>query len=129
MSIGQIFNQVVIIFLLMLLGEIIRKANFLHLQSINDLTNITLYFLSPIVIIRAFEQPFSKVRFYQLVLLVIAVFLTYFASIIIAKLIFHRVSDQNIRHIAIYGSIYSNNGFMGFHLPRACLAVLGCSTL
>lgn len=59
MSIGQIFNQVVIIFLLMLLGAVIRKLGFLHPQSINDLTNITLYFLSPIVIIKAFEQPFS----------------------------------------------------------------------
>jgi len=45
MSIGQIFNQVVIIFLLMLLGAVIRKLGFLHPQSINGLTNITLYFL------------------------------------------------------------------------------------
>lgn len=44
MSIEQIFNQVVIIFLLMLLGAVIRKLGFLHPQSINDLTNITLYF-------------------------------------------------------------------------------------
>ena len=125
MSIGQIFNQVVIIFLLMLMGALIRKTNFLHLQSINDLTNITLYFLSPVVIIRAFEQPFSKSRFYQLVLLVVAVFLTYLVSIIIAKLIFHRVPDQNIRRIATYGSIYSNTGFMGVPLAQGLFGSVG----
>lgn len=109
----------------MLLGAIIRKTNFLHLQSINDLTNITLYFLSPIVIVRAFEQSFSKTRFYQLALLVIAVFLTYVVSIIIAKLIFHRVPDQNIRHISTYGSIYSNNGFMGVPLAQGLFGSVG----
>lgn len=34
MSIGQIFNQVDIIFLLMLLGAVIRKLGFLHPVSI-----------------------------------------------------------------------------------------------
>lgn len=81
-SIGQLFNQVAIIFLLMLLGVVIRKLGFLHPQSINDLTNITLYFLLPIVIINAFEQPFSQSRFHQLLLLIVGIFLTYFASMI-----------------------------------------------
>lgn len=105
MSISQIFTQVVVIFLLMLLGVVIRKLGFLHSQSINDLTNIILYFLSPIVIIKAFEQPFSRARFNQFLVLVVAVFLTYFVSILLASLLFRRVRDQNIRRIAIYGSI------------------------
>ena len=43
----------------MLLGAIIRKFGFLHLQSINDITNIALYFLSPMVILKAFQQYLS----------------------------------------------------------------------
>lgn len=77
------------------------------------------------MIVRAFEQSFSKTRFYQLALLVIAVFLTYVVSIIIAKLIFHRVPDQNIRHISTYGSIYSNNGFMGVPLAQGLFGSVG----
>lgn len=125
MSIGQIFNQVVIIFLLMLLGALIQKLGFLHPQSVNDITNITLYFLSPIVIIKAFEQPFSRSRFNQLLLLVVGVFLTYFVSILIAKLLFRKVKDQNIRQIATYGSIYSNNGFMGIPLAQGLFGSIG----
>lgn len=109
----------------MLLGALIRKAGFLHLQSINDLTNIVLYFLSPIVIIKAFEQPFSQTRFYQLLLLIVAVFVTYFVSILIAKLAFSRVKDQNIQRIAAYGSIYSNNGFMGIPLAQGLFGSVG----
>lgn len=125
MSIGQIFNQVIVIFLLMLLGALIQKLGFLHPQSINDVTNIVLYFLSPLVIIRAFEQPFSQTRFNQLLLLMVAVFLTYFVSILLAKLFFHRVKDQNIRRIATYGSIYSNNGFMGIPLAQGLFGSVG----
>lgn len=125
MSISQIFNQVVVIFLLMLLGAVIRKLGFLHSQSINDLTNIILYFLSPIVIIKAFEQPFSRARFNQLLVLVVAVFLTYFVSILLASLLFRRVRDQNIRRIAIYGSTYSNNGFMGIPLAQGLFGSIG----
>ena len=125
MSISQLFNQVIVIFLLMLLGAVIRKLGFLHPQSINDLTNIALYFLSPIVIIKAFEQPFSRARFYQLLILVVAVFLTYFVSILLAKLLFHRVRDRNVRQIAIYGSTYSNNGFMGIPLAQGLFGSVG----
>lgn len=125
MSISQIFNQVVVIFLLMLFGAVIRRLGFLRAQSINDLTNVILYFLSPIVIIRAFEQPFSRGRFYQLLILIVAVFLTYFVSILLAKLLFHRVPDQNIRRIATYGSVYSNNGFMGIPLAQGLFGSVG----
>ena len=125
MSITQLFNQVAVIFLLMLLGAAISKLGFLHPQSINDLTNITLYFLSPLVIIKAFEQPFSPHRFFQLVVLTVGVFITYFVSIILAKLIFYREGDPNLRRIAIYGSTYSNNGFMGIPLAQGLFGSIG----
>ncbi len=55
----------------------------------------------------------------------IAVFLTYFISIIIAKVAFRQVKDQNIRQIANYGSIYSNNGFMGVPLAQGLFGSVG----
>ena len=125
MSIAELFNQVAVIFLLMLLGALIRKLGFLHTQSINDLTNITLYFLSPLVIIKAFEQPFSARRFNILLILIVGVFLTYFASILLAKLVFHREEDHNLQQIAIYGSSYSNNGFMGVPLAQGLFGSIG----
>lgn len=125
MSLNQLLTQVMIIFFLMLLGALIRKLGFLHAQSINDLTNITLYFLSPLVIIKAFEHPFSRQRFITLLIVTVGVFLTYFISIILAKLAFHREKDENLRRIAIYGSSYSNNGFMGVPLAQGLFGSIG----
>lgn len=113
------------IFALMLLGALVRECGFLHPQSINDLTNIALYFLSPMVILRAFEQPFSVVRFHTFVKLVIGIFIGYLVTIVLAHLTFGRVRDTNLRRILMYSSIYSNNGFMGIPLAQALFGSTG----
>lgn len=125
MSITQLFTQVIIIFLLMVLGALIRKLGFLHTTSINDVTNITLYFLSPMVILKAFQQPFSAQRMQAFLWTLAAVFLTYLVSIIISKLVFKGVINTNLRRIYTYGSIYSNNGFMGVPLAQALFGSTG----
>ena len=125
MSISQLITQVVIIFLLMLLGAIIRKFGFLHLQSINDITNIALYFLSPMVILKAFQQPFSSTRMHTFLLTLEAIFVSYLVTIILTKVVFSWVKDPNMRHIVSYGSIYSNNGFMGVPLAQALFGDAG----
>lgn len=125
MSLSQVASQVVIIFALMLLGAIIRETGFLHSSSISDVTNIALYFLSPMVIIHAFKQPFSTQRLMIFIKLVVAVFLGYLLTIVIAKLVFHRVKDNNLKAILLYSSIYSNNGFMGVPLAQALFGSTG----
>lgn len=125
MSLTQVASQIIIIFALMLLGALIREAGFLHEASINDLTNIVLYFLSPMVILRAFQQQFSTSRMQTFGKLVIAVFIGYLVTILITKATFHRVKDDSFRSILMYGSIYSNNGFMGIPLAQALFASSG----
>lgn len=125
MSLIQVANQIIIIFALMVLGALIRESGFLHAQSINDITNIALYFLSPMVILRAFEQHFSATRFKTFAKLTLAIFLAYLITIIIAQVVFHRVSDRNLHSIVMYSSIYSNNGFMGIPLAQALLGSTG----
>ena len=125
MSITQVASQIIIIFLLMLLGALIRESGFLHPQSISDITNIALYFLSPMVILKAFQQDFSLQKFQIFIKLVLAVFLGYLVTIILAKIIFHKVQDDNLKSILLYGSIYSNNGFMGVPLAQALFGNFG----
>lgn len=125
MSLAQVASQIVIIFALMLLGALIREAGFLHETSINDLTNIILYFLSPMVILHAFYQPFSTSRFIVFLKLVVAVFLGYLVTVIVTKICFRRITDPNYRAILMYGSIYFNNGFMGIPLAQALFGIAG----
>lgn len=116
MNIGQLINQIVLMFCLMLIGVLINKLKFMHSQTSSDLTNVLLYIVSPCLIVNAFEQPYSGNRIKQFLLAVVGVFLLYIIEIIIAKLVFGRLQDKNLRRITQYGSIYSNAGFMGIPL-------------
>jgi len=119
MNIGQLINQIVLMFCLMLVGVLINKLEFMHSQTSSDLTNVLLYIVSPCLIINAFEQPYSGSRIKQFLLAIAGVFLLYIIEIIVAKLVFGRMKNQNLRRIAQYGSIYSNAGFMGIPLISA----------
>ncbi|MFC6175422.1 AEC family transporter [Companilactobacillus huachuanensis] len=119
MNIGQLINQIVLMFCLMLVGVLINKLEFMHSQTSSDLTNVLLYIVSPCLIINAFEQPYSGSRIKQFLLAIAGVFLLYIIEIIVVKLIFGRLKDKNLRRITQYGSIYSNAGFMGIPLISA----------
>lgn len=125
MALGQLTNQIILMFVLMLIGVLINKVGFMHTQTSNDLTNILLYIVSPCLIIGAFEQNYSAARMKQLMLVVIGIFLFYIIEIIIAKFAFGRISNINLQRITKYGSIYSNAGFMGIPLTSALFGNAG----
>lgn len=125
MALGQLTNQIVLMFVLMLIGVLINKVGFMHTQTSNDLTNILLYIVSPCLIIGAFEQNYSAARMKQLMLVCVGIFLFYIVEILIAKFSFSRISNINLQRITKYGSIYSNAGFMGIPLTSALFGNAG----
>lgn len=125
MDLGQLTSQIVLMFVLMLIGVLINKLGFMHPQTSNDLTNILLYIVSPCLIIGAFEQSYSPSRLKQLMLVVIGIVVFYIIEIIVAKFTFGRLSNINLQRITQYGSIYSNAGFMGIPLTSALFGNAG----
>ncbi|WP_283679250.1 AEC family transporter [Lentilactobacillus sp. Marseille-Q4993] len=125
MDLGQLTNQIGLIFALMLVGVLINKLGFMHPQTANDLTNILLYIVSPCLIVGAFEQDYSASRFHQLLLVTLGIIIFYIVEIILAKLIFNHVKDENLQRTVKYGSIYSNAGFMGVPLASTLFGNAG----
>ena len=125
MALGQLTNQIVLMFVLMLIGVLINKVGFMHTQTSNDLTNILLYIVSPCLIIGAFEQTYSAARMKQLMLVCVGICFFYIIEILIAKFSFGRISNINLQRITKYGSIYSNAGFMGIPLTSALFGNTG----
>ncbi|MFD1472821.1 AEC family transporter [Companilactobacillus mishanensis] len=125
MDLGQLTNQILLMFGLMLVGVIIGKAKLMHAQTSRDLTNILIYVIGPCLIINAFEQDFSSSRIKIFMLATVGVAIFYFIEIILSHFLFSRVKNENIRHMSIYGSIYSNAGFMGIPLISALFGPTG----
>lgn len=125
MFLTNLLLQIIIIFILMLVGVFLKKIGFLRDTTNTDLTKIILYFISPCVIIKAFEQKFSADRMITFLITSIGVFSIYIISIIISKLIFSKVKDKNLQRTLKYGSVYPNSGFMGIPLAQALFGSQG----
>ena len=125
MNLTQLTSQIVLMFILMLVGLMINKLGFMHAQTSTDLTNILLYVVSPCLIIKAFEQTFSADRLQMLGRVIIGILIIYILMIIVTQLVFKRVTDPNLRRIMRYGSVYSNAGFMGIPLTSSLFGSTG----
>lgn len=125
MSIGQVSSQIILMFCLMFVGVIINRMHMMSEQTSNDLTNILLIIVSPCLIIKAFEQPYSSSRINQFVLTCLAVLIAYIIFIIIAKLAFDRIKDPNLKRTAKFGSVLSSCGFMGVPLAGSIFGNTG----
>ena len=125
MNLAQLTSQIILMFILMLVGLMINKLGFMHGQTSTDLTNILLYVVSPCLIIKAFEQTFSANRLQMLGRVSLGIVIIYLLMIVITQLAFKRVKDANLRRIMRYGSVYSNAGFMGIPLTSALFGATG----
>lgn len=125
MDMGQLTNQIILMFLLMGVGLLANKLAFMHSQTATDLTNILLYIVSPCLIINAFEQPFSPSRLQSLGLVLAGILLTYGLMVFITNLAFKHAADPNLQRIMRFGAVYSNAGFMGVPLASALFGSTG----
>lgn len=115
-------QQVVIMFLLMLLGLLCVKVGFLHYSTVNDMTRVLLYIISPCVILNAFhKQKFTPDRLALLGKLFIVMGAIFAASILLSMLIFNKkvCKDGDKRDILRFSGAYTNSGFMGIPLAQA----------
>jgi predicted permease len=124
-SFTQLATQIALAFCLMFFGVIIRSSGHLHQTTANDLTDMLLYYISPLVIIRAFQQPFSSSGLHVLSATAAAVVTACLISIVLSKLLFMRVKDPAKQRTAKFGSVYSNAGFMGIPLAQALFGSAG----
>lgn len=118
-------KQVVIIFLLMLVGFCCKKVDFIHDVTVKDLTNLLLYIVSPCLIINSFLVTFSKKNFKIFLLALLASIVVFIIGIIIAKLFFGKERQRQTRAVLKYSTVYSNAGFMGIPLVQAFLGSKG----
>ena len=103
-------KQVVIMFILMIIGWICYQIKFLHEQTVKDLTKILLYVVSPCLIINSFRQSFSAARLLQFGLVFSLVVFLFIFKIITSQAIFSKkwVKDRQKRTVLRYAGTYTN---------------------
>ncbi|BCJ96382.1 transporter [Anaerocolumna cellulosilytica] len=115
MSLASIaLNQILIMFLIIIIGMICYKAKLIDRELNKRLSNILLMVVSPLLIFNSYQREFSSDLLYGLVISFGLALASHLVSILAAGL-FVRGKDSNAV-IDRFSAIYSNCGFIGIPL-------------
>lgn len=109
-----VFNQIIIMFLLMSVGFFAEKFGFFSKQTTKDLNNFVMIVVMSSNIINSFNIDFNKTQAINLFYALILSFTVHFIGIFIANICFKGEKHENL--VSKIGVVYSNCGFMALPL-------------
>lgn len=121
MNFNNVFMQVFILFILILVGYISRKKNLLDEYTTSKLSSLTMSIFLPSMIINSMQIEYNSQMIDKIINLIIISFIMYLFSFLIAyslKFIFKSSKDLGIYQYVI---VFSNVGFMGYPVIEAIL--------
>ncbi|MGB3990181.1 MAG: AEC family transporter [Acetivibrionales bacterium] len=108
-----VFNQVLILFLIMFVGFIAKKTGIINDAVSKKLSELLLKITNPLLVLSAFQMDFSPDIMNNVLLVFIFAVVANLVSILLGQVLFVRQKDE-IKKIMKFTAVYSNCGFMGF---------------
>lgn len=122
---STVFGQIMIMFLLLLIGLLCNKINVIDLETNKKLSNLVLMIINPMVIFVAYQRDFETKLLKGLLLALFLALLSHIIGIIISHLCLRNKKEMDRRRIEQFAVIYSNCGFMGIPLVNGVLGSEG----
>ncbi|AGB40326.1 putative permease [Halobacteroides halobius DSM 5150] len=111
----MVFNQTLVLFLLLMVGFTIRRLEIVDDSLKQNLTNLIIYVTLPALLIDSMSYQFSLERLTQLGSVFINAVLVYLLMIIISYIVIHFLSvEQRFKDVYQFILIFGNVGFMGY---------------
>ena len=110
------FNQIVIMFIIILIGMICYKVKLIDKETNKKLSDIVLMLANPIVIFISYQREFNSTLLKGLLISLVLAVVTHLFGIFISMIVIRKnnlAADISIERFAI---IYSNCGFIGIPL-------------
>lgn len=112
--------QVLILFILIMVGYFCGKINMFSREGIKSINEFVLYIVNPCVIINAFQRPFNSLLLKNFLFAVLIAVIGHIFSILTASLIFYQTIEAR-KKVFNFAVIFSNCGFMALPLLDALL--------
>lgn len=116
----NVLTQVIILFILIILGYVLAKIRMLGEQAVKSITELVLMLVTPCVIIKSFIREFDTALLKSFLISLVAALISHILFIIIANLII-KDSNKKTECVLKYGAIFSNCGYMSIPLQQALL--------
>lgn len=120
----DVFTQVVILLLLILIGYILAKGGILTEKGSKSMTDMVLTIVTPCVIIKSFMREYDPSLLKNLLIAFLIAFLCHVGFILLAHLLL-RSKDISKQKVLQYGVVFSNCGFMSLPLQQSVLGDMG----
>lgn len=117
-SLSIVGTNVLIIFILIIVGFVCGKIKLISNDGIKTLNNIMLYIVTPCVIINALSRDFDTTLLKNFLMAALGAVISHFVSFVFAMLMI-RDKDESRRVVMRFAAIFSNCGFMSLPLIEA----------
>ena len=115
-----VFEQVMVLFLLMALGFVFNKTGKLNQNICKALSDIIVVFVAPCVIVKSFIREYNPDMLMNLLVAIGISAALHIAMIVISKLAFCKAEDKK-RKFLTFASVFSNAGFIAIPLQEVIL--------
>ena len=123
-NILTVSSYVFILFVLIGVGFLSNKLKVLTISGVSDTTNFVLYIVTPCVLINSYQRDFDKSMLMGLLITVVASVVSFVLNILISHLVIHD-KDKAKEKTLIFGSVFSNCGYMSLPLQSVMLGEQG----
>ncbi|MCX7903197.1 MAG: AEC family transporter [Caloramator sp.] len=124
MDVSRIFNQVLVLFFIMIVGYIARKKGIIEKSLNKGITELILNITLPFMIVSSFNYEFSKEMLLNAAKLYVISFVLHLSLALISKYIFYKY-DENEKSVLRFALIFSNCGFMGYPVVESVFGKIG----
>mgnify|MGYP000857558105 CR=1 FL=1 len=119
-----VINQVIILFLIMIIGFYAKKRDIINQETRKKLSEILVRITLPAMIIYSYNQEFSQELLQNSWIMIIYSFGIHIFTAIISGFIFNKF-PKNIKDILKFATVYSNCGYMGLPILEALYGKIG----
>ena len=123
-SFTTVFQQIVILFIMIGVGYFCSKRGFLSPLTIKELSKFIIYVVTPCIVVESFHRPFDSSMMGNIAIACAAAAGAHLLNIILSRVLI-RDREQNRRVVYQFATIFSNCGFMGLPLQYAILGTDG----
>ncbi|MBO5357850.1 MAG: AEC family transporter [Clostridia bacterium] len=116
----NVLTQVVILFVLILIGFALAKTRVLNDKSVSGMTDLVLILVTPCVIVKSFFREFNRSDLKDLLISFLLGILLHLAFIALSMLLL-RDKNKDRQIVLQYAAVFSNCGFMAIPLQQALL--------
>ncbi len=108
-------NQILIMFLIMLLGFFCYKIKILNHETNRKLSDFLLLIVNPLLIFNSYQREFNKELLLGLEISFVLAFVSHLVAMGVARLVI-RGKDKQDNSLERFSAVYSNCGFIGIPL-------------